>query len=47
MQTWKNISNHDVSRWYRSSEIILVEKSYSQSIDLLSTGYILSEMKLS
>jgi mitogen-activated protein kinase 1/3 len=33
-----------VSRWYRSPEIILVEKNYTQSIDLWSTGCILSEM---
>ena len=40
----RDLSNHVVSRWYRPPEVILVEKSYNSSIDIWSTGCILSEM---
>ena len=40
----RDLSNHVVSRWYRSPEIILIEKNYSSSLDMWSTGCILSEM---
>jgi mitogen-activated protein kinase 1/3 len=40
----RDLSNHVVSRWYRSPEVILVEKNYNSAIDIWSTGCILSEM---
>lgn len=40
----RELSNHVVSRWYRSPEIILVEKQYGSSVDMWSIGCILSEM---
>lgn len=40
----RELSNHVVSRFYRAPEVILVEKNYNQSIDVWSTGCILSEM---
>lgn len=42
--TKRNLSNHVVSRWYRPPEIILVEKNYDCSVDIWSTGCILSEL---
>jgi mitogen-activated protein kinase 1/3 len=40
----RDLSNHVVSRWYRSPEVILIEKNYNSAIDMWSTGCILSEM---
>jgi mitogen-activated protein kinase 1/3 len=44
IQKPRDLSNHVVSRWYRSPEIILVEKNYTSSVDIWSSGCILSEM---
>ncbi len=33
-----------VSRWYRSPEIVLLDKNYNQSADMWSIGCILSEL---
>jgi len=44
IQKPRDLSNHVVSRWYRSPEIILVEKNYTSSVDMWSSGCILSEM---
>ena len=42
------LSSHVGSRWYRSPEVILVEKNYDMSADTWSVGTILYElMKLS
>ena len=38
------LTSHVVSRWYRPPEIILVEKNYTQSVDMWSLGCILAEM---
>lgn len=40
----RRLSNHVVSRWYRSPEIILNQKKYNKTADLWSTGCILSEL---
>ena len=32
------------TRWYRSPEIILTEKTYNESIDIWSAGLVLSEL---
>jgi mitogen-activated protein kinase 1/3 len=33
-----------VSRWYRPPEIILIENNYNSSVDIWSTGCVLSEL---
>ena len=38
------LSDHVGSRWYRAPEIILMEKSYDQGVDLWSVGCVLDEM---
>ena len=38
------LSNHICSRWYRPPEIILLEKSYDQSIDIWSLGCVFYEL---
>ena len=40
----RQLSNHIASRWYRSPEIILIEKIYNQSVDIWALGCILGEM---
>ena len=41
------LSNHVVSRIYRSPEIILLEKYYDTGVDIWSMGCILAEMLIS
>ena len=38
------LSNHIASRWYRSPEVILVEKNYDQSVDIWALGCVLAEL---
>ena len=40
----RDLSNHVVSRWYRPPEIILLEKTYDQAVDIWSLGCVLAEM---
>ena len=40
------LSSHISSRWFRSPEIILIEKEYDQGIDIWSLGCILYELLL-
>ena len=42
----RRLSYHVVSRWYRSPELILLEKSYTSSIDIWSVGCILGELMI-
>ena len=41
------LSNHIVSRYYRSPEIILMEKHYDAGIDIWSAGCIFAELLIS
>lgn len=43
-QAKRQLSNHVVSRWYRSPELILLEKQYDQAVDMWSVGCILAEL---
>lgn len=38
------LSSHISSRWFRSPEIILVEKEYDQGVDMWSIGCVLYEL---
>ena len=38
------LSSHVSSRWFRSPEIILIEKEYDQGVDIWSIGCILYEL---
>lgn len=40
----RELSEHVVSRWYRSPEIILLEKNYDQAVDIWSLGCVLAEL---
>ena len=40
----RRLTQHVVSRAYRSPEVILLEKEYSSPVDIWSAGCILSEM---
>jgi len=40
----RHLSIHIGSRWYRSPEIILVEKHYDQACDLWSFGCVIYEL---
>jgi mitogen-activated protein kinase 1/3 len=40
----RSLSNHVVSRYYRAPEIILLEKEYTQKVDMWSIGCIFAEM---
>ena len=35
----RGLTKHVVTRWYRAPEIILVEKNYSEAIDIWSFGF--------
>lgn len=39
-----NLTSHVVTRWYRAPEIILVEKNYTEKIDIWSFGCIYGEL---
>ena len=36
----RGLTKHVVTRWYRAPEIILVEKNYSEAIDIWSFGFL-------
>ena len=38
------MSGHITTRWYRAPEIILLEKDYSQAIDMWGVGCIAAEL---
>lgn len=40
----RSVSPHVASRWYRSPEVILLQKRYDQALDIWSLGCILFEM---
>jgi len=40
----RELSGHVATRWYRSPELILVEKIYSTSVDIWSAGCIFAEL---
>ena len=40
----RELSPHVVTRWYRSPELILMEKDYGKKIDVWSIGAIFAEM---
>lgn len=42
--TKRQLSAHVVSRWYRPPELILLEKSYDQAVDIWGLGCILAEL---
>jgi mitogen-activated protein kinase 1/3 len=42
----RELSPHVVTRWYRSPELILMEKDYGKKIDVWSIGAIFAEMLL-
>jgi len=40
----KNLTGHVVTRWYRAPELILLQESYTQAIDVWSVGCIYAEL---
>eukprot|EP00449_Zooxanthella_nutricula_P017534 CAMPEP_0198547780 /NCGR_PEP_ID=MMETSP1462-20131121/68167_1 /TAXON_ID=1333877 /ORGANISM="Brandtodinium nutriculum, Strain RCC3387" /LENGTH=417 /DNA_ID=CAMNT_0044278279 /DNA_START=27 /DNA_END=1277 /DNA_ORIENTATION=- len=40
----KNLTRHVVTRWYRAPELILLQKNYTEAIDLWSVGCIYAEL---
>lgn len=40
----RDITGHVVTRWYRAPEIILLEKSYDEGIDIWAVGCIFAEL---
>jgi len=40
----RHLTTHVVTRWYRAPEIILLQKNYTDSIDIWSTGCIYGEL---
>lgn len=42
----RELSPHVVTRWYRSPELILMEKDYGKKIDVWSIGAIFAEMMI-
>jgi len=40
----KDLTSHVVTRWYRSPELILIEKDYDAKIDVWSLGCIYAEL---
>jgi mitogen-activated protein kinase 1/3 len=39
-----NLTAHVATRWYRAPELILLERKYSNAIDIWSVGCILGEL---
>lgn len=44
-RTKKKLTRHVVSRWYRAPEVILIEKNYTNKIDIWSAGCIAAELQ--
>lgn len=42
----RELSSHVVTRWYRSPELILMEKDYSETCDVWAAGCIFAELLL-
>ena len=40
----RTLTGHVVTRWYRSPELILLEKDYGEAIDIWSIGCIFAEL---
>ena len=40
----RKLTGHVVTRWYRAPELILLEKSYGESIDVWASGCIFGEL---
>ena len=40
----KEMTIHVTTRWYRAPEVILLEKSYNEAIDMWSVGCIFGEL---
>ena len=40
----RSLSNHVVSRFYRSPEVIILEKNYDQKVDMWSLGCMFAEL---
>ena len=40
----RSLTGHVVTRWYRAPELILLEKSYGEPIDIWSVGRIFGEL---
>jgi|Transcript_63489 mitogen-activated protein kinase 1/3 len=40
----RHLTTHVVTRWYRAPEIILLQRNYTESIDVWSTGCIYAEL---
>jgi len=40
----KNLTRHVVTRWYRAPELILLQKDYTEAIDVWSVGCIYAEL---
>ena len=41
----RKLTRHVVSRWYRAPEVILIEKNYTNKIDIWSSGCIAAELQ--
>lgn len=39
----RELTGHVVTRWYRAPEVILLEKDYTDAIDIWSVGCIFAE----
>ena len=44
-KTKRKLTRHVVSRWYRAPEVILIEKNYTNKIDIWSAGCIAAELQ--
>lgn len=40
----RELSSHVVTRWYRSPELILMEKDYGEACDVWAAGCIFAEL---
>lgn len=40
----RSLTGHVVTRWYRAPELILLEKSYGEAVDIWSSGCIFGEL---
>merc|ERR1719217_803195 len=44
MRLKRHLTTHVVTRWYRAPEVILLQKNYTDAIDIWSTGCIYAEL---